>query len=115
MKTLNDLFSTKKSSTSNTNKLMFEILKSEKKFTRNELKIELFKIKFELEHKVVYNDKFIEDDKYKKSILELAKTTRNTIDTFVSKNNHNNLFVDFGINEKMQFQDDKYFLIVNKK
>lgn len=111
MKTLNDLFkSTKNSSETNVNKIMFEILKSEKKFTRTELKIEMFKKRFEIEQKVVWNDKFIEDEKYKKIIEKLLTTSRNSIDTFISKNNREKLFVDFKVENKMSCENDLYFL-----
>lgn len=115
MKTLNELFaSTKNSSELNVNKIMFEILKSGKKLTRNELKIEMFKKRFELETKVIWDDKFLNNEKYKKIIDKLAITSRNSIDTFISKNNREDLFVDFGVNEKMKFENDKYFLNVTK-
>lgn len=111
MKTLNDLFkSTKNASETNVNKIMFEILKDGKKLTRQELKIEMFKKRFEMDQKVVWSDKFLEDAKYAKTIEKLAITSRNSIDTFISKNNREALFVDFGFADKMKLEGDKYFL-----
>lgn len=116
MKNLNDLFSSKKSSKDvNVNKLMFDILKGGKKFSRNELKIEMFKIRFEMENGVVWDNKYFDDVKYKDIIEKLGVKSRNCIDTFVSKNNRELLFVDYGINEKMICSNDVYFLNVVKK
>ena len=111
MKTLNDLFkSTKNSSETNVNKIMFDILKSQEKFTRTELKVEMFKKRFEMTENVIWNDKFLEDKKYEKTIEKLLITSRNSIDTFISKNNREKLFVDFGTENKMLLENDKYFL-----
>lgn len=116
MKTLNDLFSSKKGSKDvNVSKIMFDVLKSGKKFSRNELKIEMFKVRFEMENGIVWDDKFLNDVKYKDVIEKLGVKSRNSIDTFISKNNRELLFVDFGINNKMECKGDVYFLNVFNK
>jgi hypothetical protein len=97
------------------NSVLFEILKGGKKLSREELKMEMLKFrlkeKFGDLEKVDFNDKVIKED-----VIKLSVTSRNSIDTIISKNNSSYIFKDIAGFEKHKvvLESGKYFLNVVK-
>jgi len=116
MKNLKELFESKKSNSEiNVNKIMLEILKNGKKLTRTDLKIEMFKVRFEIKNKIAWKDEYLNDKKFDEIVKKLLIESRNSIDTLISKNNSKSLFIEFGIEDKIQKSNDLYFLNITSK
>lgn len=93
------------------NSVLFEILKGGKKLSREELKMEM--LKFRLKEKFGDLEKVdFANKEIKEEVVKLSVTSRNSIDTIISKNNSNFIFKDIAGFEKCKVILDggKYFI-----
>ena len=78
------------------NLMMVEILKTGKSFDRNEIKMEIFKYRFKYLNGFDFVEKDYLDGKYSKEMInELMIKSRNGFDSWISKNNRENVLKGF--------------------
>ena len=93
------------------NSVLFEILKEGKKLSREELKMEMLKFRFKEKYGEM-NESHFKDVKMVEEIKKLSVTSRNSIDTIISKNNSSFIFKDIKGFErsKVVLENGKYFI-----
>jgi hypothetical protein len=93
------------------NSVLFEILKGGNKLTRDELKMEMLKFRFVSEYGELKEEHF-KDEKMIEVIKKLSVTSRNSIDTIISKNNNSFIFKDIKGFEtkKVVLENGRYFI-----
>lgn len=108
---LNEVTGSKSKDGFSINSVLFEILKDGKKLTRDELKNEMLKFRFISKHGE-FKEEHFKDVKMLEEIKKLSVTSRNSIDTIISKNNNSFIFKDIKGFEKSKviLENGKYFI-----
>jgi len=93
------------------NSVIFEILKDGKKLSREELKMEMLKLRF-INKFGEFKDEYFKDEKMIEEIKKLSVVSRNSVDSIISKNNRDFIFKDIkGFESKrIKFENNKYFI-----
>jgi len=93
------------------NSMLFNILENGKKLSREELKMEMLKLRLKEKFGELEKINF-EDVKIKEEVIKLSVVSRNSIDSIISKNNRDFIFKDIKGFEKKKvlIENGKYFI-----